>query len=88
MPKVFAVIQTIIPVIDPQSRQVVGQDTKEISKIFGDGATLDDIHAWVRLAGKDGCALKFETVVAAQKKASAPSSKLDEDLPQPNDLNK
>lgn len=58
---VFANIKHAVPVLDPETRKVVSQNTKDINKGFDSTVTLAEVWAWARQNKSLGCQLLFET---------------------------
>lgn len=54
-------IKQQIPVIDPQTRKVVGNQPKDINKVFPDDATVAELCAWARSHNSHGIMLLFES---------------------------
>jgi hypothetical protein len=61
MSTVFALIKVQIPVIDPQTRKIVGENAKDITKGFQGENKLEDLRAWVLANQATTCSLMFET---------------------------
>lgn len=56
-------------IIDPQSRQPVGREQREVNKVFDGADSLDAVRDWVAQHNVNVCSLLFETAEPAQPEA-------------------
>jgi hypothetical protein len=57
----LGIIKLQTPVIDPQTRKVIGQQPKDFNKVFGADTTLADLAEWARKNNSVSVTLVFET---------------------------